>query len=75
MAKMKNNLSTIEKYVRIVVGILIASGGCFAKDELLKGGSLFLGCYIIITGFIGLCLIYSFLGISTAVSARKKRFY
>ena len=69
---MKNNLSTIDKYTRIVTGILIAIGGCFAKDELIKCGLLFLGCYMIITGLIGLC--NSFLGI-TAVLARKKHFY
>ncbi|MGK4568074.1 YgaP family membrane protein [Flavobacterium sp. 3HN19-14] len=72
---MKKNISNTEKYVRYIVGIFIVAGIFLTKDELVKNGCLILGCYVILSAFMGWCLVYSFLGISTVPSARKKRFY
>lgn len=61
---MKNNVGSIDKYLRIAAGIAIIAWGVMAENWL---GAI--GVVPLLTGSINFCPLYSVLGLSTQKSS------
>jgi hypothetical protein len=57
------NLSTVERALRIALGLLVFAAGLLASDGLAWWG--WLGILPLATGLAGLCPLWEALGIST----------
>lgn len=66
---MKKNVGGIDRFLRLVVGLLLLAGK-FAGVSLFSGtlGTVLavVGAIFVVTGAIGYCPLYSILGISTS---------
>lgn len=61
----EQNESTLDKNVRLVVGIIVLLLGIFAFTGILQIIAFAVGALGIFTGLTGFCLIYKLLGIKT----------
>lgn len=66
---MKTNVGTIDKVLRIVVGLALLSL-FFVLEGQARWWSL-VGLVPLLTGVVGICPLYSLLGISTCPMGRK----
>lgn len=62
------NLSTVERALRIALGLLVFAAGFLASDGLAWWG--WLGIIPLATGLAGLCPLWEALGIDTAPRPR-----
>ncbi len=60
MANMKKNMGSTDRFIRMPLGILIIMAGLYF--ESWWGAT---GLILVATSFVGICPIYSILGIST----------
>jgi len=60
---MKMNIGSIDKIIRILVGIFLVSMFFWVDSGLKYVGVM--GLVLLVTSFIGFCPLYSFLGINT----------
>jgi uncharacterized membrane protein HdeD (DUF308 family) len=68
---METNEGTIDRVVRLILGIVLLAGGlylaCFATTTIVWGWlAALIGVILLVTGAIGFCPIYALLKISTA---------
>ncbi len=68
---MKNNVGSIDRGVRIVVGLLLVGAGVLLSG-ILQILAVIVGVVLILTSFVGYCPIYGVLGMSTAKASKKK---
>ena len=68
---MKNNVGSIDRGARIVVGLLLVGAGALLSG-LLQILAVVVGIVLILTSFVGYCPIYGMLGMSTAKGSGKK---
>ncbi len=68
---MKNNVGSIDRGVRIVVGLLLVGAGVLLSG-ILQILAVIVGVVLILTSFVGYCPIYGVLGMSTAKASEKK---
>ncbi len=68
---MKNNVGSIDRGVRIVVGLLLVGAGVLLSG-ILQILAVIVGVVLILTSFVGYCPIYGMLGMSTAKASEKK---
>ena len=68
---MKNNVGSIDRGVRIVVGLLLVGAGVLLSG-ILQILAVIVGVVLILTSFVGYCPIYGMLGMSTAKAPEKK---
>ena len=68
---MKNNVGSIDRGVRIVVGLLLVGAGVLLSG-ILQILAVIVGVVLVLTSFVGYCPIYGVLGMSTAKASEKK---
>lgn len=61
---LKNNVGSIDKIIRIVVGLALIAGFFLNADAAYRWLYL-IGIIPLVTGLMGTCPLYSILGIST----------
>ena len=66
---MKTNMGSIDRGLRIVVGIVLIAAVFFIEGPMRWWGLV--GLVPLVTGLAGSCPAYSILGISTCPTARK----
>lgn len=61
---MEKNIATTDRIIRLIFGILLMWGMLLAENDLLLSIVLGLvGIYMLITAAIGICTLYSFVGL------------
>lgn len=67
MNLLKNNVGKIDRIVRIVLGVLLIGNVFYA----LKNPIGWVGVILLITGILGICPLYSLIGVNTKSSGEK----
>ncbi len=67
MNLLKNNVGKIDRIVRIVLGVLLIGNVFYA----LKNPIGWVGVILLITGIVGICPLYSLIGVNTKSSGEK----
>ena len=57
----RSNISTLDRIIRVIVGALLA-GDVLTGLQVPEG---WIGLILIVTGLLGICPVYSLLGINT----------
>ena len=71
---MKNNIGTVDRRTRLVVGALLAAAGLASLGGLLGLGTTvgtvltLVGVVLVATGLVRVCLVYRLLGVDTSES-------
>jgi hypothetical protein len=66
---MKQNIGSVDKWIRIVVGLVLLSMILWAPGGLKWLGLL--GLILLVTALLGFCPLYALLGISTHKTPKK----
>ncbi|MCS6956626.1 MAG: DUF2892 domain-containing protein [Patescibacteria group bacterium] len=69
--KLKKNIGTIDKKIRIILGILMIFIS-ISIDSLLRWFLFSFGFVLIITALLGFCGLYTFFGINTCKLDKKR---
>jgi uncharacterized membrane protein HdeD (DUF308 family) len=62
---LKQNESSTDRVIRIVIGIVALLAGLFLFSGIMQIVAYVIGAVALITGIIGFCGLYAVLGIST----------
>ena len=62
---MKQNESTADRVIRVIIGIVAFAAGRFAFTGTISTVLYVIGAIALVTGIIGFCGLYAILGIST----------
>lgn len=62
---MKQNESTIDRIIRVIIGFMAFTAGRFMFTGIISTVLYAIGAIALITGIIGFCGLYAILGIST----------
>ncbi len=62
---MKKNVGTVDRVVRIIVGLVLFVIGILAQNPLVIGILMVVGALLLLSGILGWCLLYKVLGIDT----------
>jgi uncharacterized membrane protein HdeD (DUF308 family) len=62
---LKQNESSTERIIRVIIGIVAISAGLFWLTGTMQTVAYVIGAVALITGVIGFCGLYAILGIST----------
>ena len=62
---MKANVGSVDRWVRIVIGLVLILWGIFGLQGGGKWAAIIIGLIPLITALIGWCPLYSALGLST----------
>ena len=62
---LKNNVGTVDRLARVVLGAVLMSGFLYMPSGLLAWIFLIVGIIVLATGLLGSCLLYTILGKST----------
>jgi hypothetical protein len=62
---LKQNEGSIDRTIRIITGIIVLFVGFFSLTGLAQTMAYVIGVIALITGILGFCGLYTFLGIST----------
>lgn len=62
---LKNNVGTVDRLARVVLGAVLMSGFFYMPSGLLAWIFLIVGIIVLATGLLGSCLLYTILGKST----------
>ncbi len=57
----KNNVGKVDRIVRVVLGVLLVANVFFALQNPIG----WVGVILLVTGLVGICPLYSLLGINT----------
>jgi hypothetical protein len=68
---MKLNLSGLERFIRLFLGVLIIMAFATGTSGALMWVGILLGVGILLTGAVGYCQVYSLMGIDTRNSSEK----
>lgn len=68
----KPNEGTVDRVIRLILGIAVISIGFFFFDGLTKDLLLVVGIIILTTGAIGYCHLYKIIGINTLGKKKRK---
>jgi uncharacterized membrane protein HdeD (DUF308 family) len=68
---LKQNESSTDRIIRVVIGIVILLAGAFWLTGLIQTIAYVVGVIALITGIIGFCGLYALLGISTKLVNKK----
>ncbi|OYU79668.1 MAG: hypothetical protein CFE23_12780 [Flavobacterium sp. BFFFF1] len=73
---MKKNVGNSDILVRFILGavLMILSFTDVSPDQLLDNIFLIAGIYLVISGLLRFCVIYFFLGLSTAGKSKPKMY-
>ena len=63
----KNNVGKIDRIIRVVVGIILVGNVFYALHHPIG----WLGVILIVTGIVGICPLYSIIGINTRPLSEK----
>jgi len=63
----KNNVGKTDRIIRVILGVLLIGNVFFA----LKNPIGWVGVILLVTGIVGICPLYSLLGINTKSAAEK----
>lgn len=64
-SKIKQNVGRPDRFLRIVVGIILLSLALLSLSGFWSGAAIVVGLILIGTGFFGICPMYRLMGIST----------
>jgi hypothetical protein len=67
---MNTNVGSIDRMVRVVLGVVLLSAVFFLEGSLRWFGLI--GLVLLLTAAVGLCPIYKVLGINTCPAAHKR---
>jgi hypothetical protein len=62
---MPKNMGTTDRWIRVVLGIVLVLIGIFATSGVWSGALYAIGAILLITSLIGTCPLYMPFGIST----------
>lgn len=63
----KNNMGKADRIIRVILGVLLIGNVFFALQHPIG----WVGVILLITGILGICPLYSLLGINTKSAAEK----
>lgn len=63
---LKSNVGTMERLARVIAGAALMGGWLLTMGTTLGWVLLVLGVYVLGTGLLGYCLLYSMMGITTS---------
>jgi len=63
----KNNVGKIDRVIRVVLGVLLIGNVFYAFQHPIG----WIGVILLITGIVGMCPIYSLLGVNTKPMSEK----
>ncbi len=69
---MKNNMGSLDRGVRIVVGLLLVGAGALLWSGLLQILAVVVGIVLLLTSIVGYCPIYDVLKMDTSKHSGNK---
>jgi uncharacterized membrane protein HdeD (DUF308 family) len=72
-AAMKKNESSVDRVIRLVLGIILVAFGIYEVSSAMVPGVILIiiGAILLITGITGFCALYALMGISTCKNCKK----